>query len=209
VSTTKALRASTTEVRRIDLQQLLQPLVLPSFLPANIMERINALTDKSGGPDAVWPWLGEIQPSNGYPRINFVNPETRKREWMNIHRILLCIAEGRRLGRKEFACHKRGYGRTDVNPGHLYVGDHRANMDDADAEHRWRPHLTKAQVLEIVQLIDVERATIGAIAHRFSVTNECISRINDGRTWSKLTGRSRDEAHRRVAPRKPKKQRVS
>ncbi len=199
MTTTKNLRAHSADILRFDIANVLRLPALPAALPIDIIQRIAALTDKSAGPGQPWRWLGNHNSTTSYPRIGFKNQITGKRGYMNVHRVLMCIAEGRMLGRRELVLHAPGVPKWSVNPGQLRVGTHAENVADALADNRYRARMTKAEVLDVVHLHETEEVSMPALAHRFKVSHEAIARIFDGRTHSKLTGKAR----------KPRKAKVS
>src|SRR5688500_7656308 len=91
-----------------------------------IIQRFWAKVDRSGGPDACWPWIGARNDS-GYGSLKVPTPTVRKAE--RAHRLAL-IFTGHDLPDDALACH-RCNNRICCNPAHLYVGDHRQNHRDA------------------------------------------------------------------------------
>jgi hypothetical protein len=81
-----------------------------------------------------------------------------------------------------------------VNPGHLFLGTHAANM--ADAARKGRVHmgedngtalLTENEVLEIVERCRAGE-TVMEVANDYGVSSGCIYSLIRGDSWSWLTG---------------------
>lgn len=108
--------------------------------PEGTICRFWSKVDKSGGPDACWPWLGTTKPG-GYGSffVTRIPPGSKgKKIYANAHRLayeLTCgpIAPGL------FACH-----RCDTpsccNPNHIFLGTPRENVQDAVAKGRINYH---------------------------------------------------------------------
>lgn len=94
-------------------------------LPPLVESRI----DRSGGPDACWPYRGPL--SNGYGHCYI--PGTGKN--MAAHRFMLMRKVGRVLRPDEFACHHCD-NPPCCNPAHLFVGTCKDNMLDAARKGR-------------------------------------------------------------------------
>ena len=73
------------------------------------------------------------------------------------------------------------------NPAHLYLGTAADNVADAVARGRTRKNLKPAQVLKIVDLHG-KGWTVKRIAKKFDVSENAVTSIIRGKTWSKLTG---------------------
>lgn len=103
--------------------------------------------DRSGGPDACWPWLGKGI-NGGYGRIRY-----QGRMWY-AHRLAFYLAHGRIL--PEAVCH-RCDNPPCVNPTHLREGTLADNTAEMWAKGRARAHytngkLTKDQVAYILSM---------------------------------------------------------
>jgi hypothetical protein len=84
-----------------------------------------------------------------------------------------------------------------VNPDHLWLGTREQNrMDmvikgrDAYGSNRGQVNgqamLKDRQVMEIYRLLEERELRHGEIAERFGVERECVTSINNGKTWSHL-----------------------
>lgn len=155
-----------------------------------LQERIDRLTDKSGGPDGVWKWLGSRSQGNGYPQISYRDPETGKQTTKAVHRVLMELKLGRKLDRSECVLHDRGVPKDDVNPAHHRLGTQQENLDDAKAEGRLRGKLDVKSILKIVELREKHHVENSTIAHRFGVSVQTVQSILKGKTHSKITGRT-------------------
>jgi hypothetical protein len=157
--------------------------------------------DKSGGPDACWPWLA-AEDSNGYGAIKWQGKK------QNAHRIALELKLGRPITLGMDACHSRECTtRLCCNPTHLSEGTRRDNVADTVAQgrqHRFggsnragesnrgdangSAELTEAQVLEIDRRLRLGERH-GAIIKATGATITQVKNISAGRTWGWLTGR--------------------
>ena len=78
-----------------------------------------------------------------------------------------------------------------VNPDHLFVGDHSANMADGAKKDRWpfgsKHHKTKFTE-DDARLIKFDVSKSNAEwARRYNVTPSAISQIRSGQRWSRIT----------------------
>ncbi len=76
------------------------------------------------------------------------------------------------------------------NPDHLFLGTHQDNMKDRNSKEHASRALTRESVLQIKELL----LTLGnvEIAKKHNVHPSTISDIRQGRTWSRVTGISKD-----------------
>ena len=172
------------------------------FLPAAFWLRV----DKSGGPDACWPFTG---PANrgGYGSLS-VNGQSAR-----AHRVAFSLHHERPVKSGHDVCHKCD-NRICCNPSHLFEGTRKENLQDMVCKGRHasqthpelRPHgadhwmvrnpelvlkgsqhgnakLTEVDIPEIRRL---RKAGVVArlIAPRFGVTTACIYDVFRERSWS-------------------------
>jgi hypothetical protein len=91
-----------------------------------LAERFWSKVDRSGGPDACWPWTGRCYAA-GYGQVGFKGRTT------SAHRVALELSRGRPP--KHLACHTCD-NPPCCNPRHLYDGTASQNAADAYARGR-------------------------------------------------------------------------
>jgi hypothetical protein len=142
--------------------------------------------DKSGGPDACWPWKSHVTPGNGYGDVPAKLSPTGKRSMA--HRVAWRLHYMRDPG-KLYVLH-RCDNRRCANPGHLFVGSQRINILDAWAKGRSpvaspgesnrHAKLTDRAVLEIRSSSE----GAAALARRYGVQPHTIRAALRMLTWS-------------------------
>jgi hypothetical protein len=151
-------------------------------------QRLDHCTDKSGGPDACWPWTGNVG-NHGYGQVT---PPMAPQQSL-AHREAWKRANGP-IPAGLFVCHKCD-NPPCVNPRHLFVGTPADNMDDKVRKGRARglsrrgmagplAKLTNDQVRAIRAMRST--ATLTQIAQRYGVAFSTISRICRRETWSHI-----------------------
>jgi hypothetical protein len=126
------------------------------------------------GPDECWPWLaGKFKTGYGGIRIGDRS--------VKAHRVALELTLGEPLPALE-VCH-RCDNKVCCNPGHLFLGTHRDNMEDL-ARKLLHPNrkLTPDQVRSIRER-RAGGATASAVAREFGVSKGCVDGIVKGRSW--------------------------
>lgn len=90
--------------------------------------------DRSGGPDACWPWMaGTSQKTSA--RYGVIRGSHRQGfKVLLAHRVALALASGGRMPKAKDACH-RCDNPICCNPSHLFWGSHRDNMRDYAAKY--------------------------------------------------------------------------
>jgi hypothetical protein len=148
-----------------------------------LTQRIDHHTDRSGGPDACWPWTG-TRHFKGYGKIKWRN------RLQSAHRLVWIKANGPIQPDKPHILHKCDVP-SCVNPDHLWAGTNADNVADRDAKGRLgdrkgsangRAKLTEADV----RAIRKAAGTQCEIAARFSIGRTAVSDIRSGKTWVHL-----------------------
>lgn len=149
--------------------------------------------DRSGGPDACWPWIAG-RSTGGYGIFSCKRPGMAPKH--SAHRIAYTITHGHSIG-DESCCHACD-NRWCCNPAHLWLGTHLDNMHDRDAKGRHycggpnfvrhgedhpKAKLTEDDVREIRRLY--VRGVVGyrSLGQRFGVTAMVVKAIVTRRTW--------------------------
>lgn len=98
----------------------------------SLEERFWEKVDKSGGPDACWPWVAAVLArGHEYPYGQFrVGGRVRK-----AHQMAYEFATGTRVMPGLVMCHRCDF-RLCCNPAHLFPGTQKENMEDASRKGR-------------------------------------------------------------------------
>lgn len=138
--------------------------------------------------DACWPWTGAKRSgAQGYGNFKIQSYVA-----VRAHRVSYALYYGQSPGGL-LVCHKCD-NPVCVNPSHLFLGTVQDNSDDMKrkgraarrdqrGERNGAAKLTEADVSKVRQLIDAGQTNV-AIAERFGVTHQLISRIRRGRSWA-------------------------
>ncbi len=152
--------------------------------PTPVAERFWRHVDKSGD---CWLWIG------GRDRGGYGTFQDRRRTF-GTHRMAWMLTHGEIPPRME-VCHRCDV-RNCVNPAHLFVATHAANMADCKAKGRiddrrgerahCRRKLTESDVREILRARAAgEYGTV--IARRFGITSTQVYFIAKGTSWGHVT----------------------
>jgi len=160
----------------------------------SVTERFWSKVDRSGGPDACWPYLGYIS-KDGYAHFGI-----RRDDVVTAHRHALELTLGPLEDDVE-ACHNCegrypagsiAY-RACCNPSHLWPGTHSENMADMVAKGRHvacpgedhgMAKLTEAAVRDILATCSTRRRQQRKMARKYNVHDATISRIVLRQTWA-------------------------
>lgn len=149
----------------------------------SLQQRINEKVDRSGGPDACWPWQACCN-AKGYGNIN-VNDKTRL-----AHAVVLELHTGEKANGRH-ALH-RCDNPPCCNPEHLFWGSNTDNIEDRVKKGRsMRGEAVASSVLTPEQVLLIRSRYVPysrehgtrAIAREFGVCNSAISQAVLGKTW--------------------------
>ena len=136
---------------------------------AEFGERFWTWVDKSGGPDACWPWMGKRHSEDGYGRYRF------QKKYHTAHRYALWSAVGDAPDGKPFALHSCDY-QPCCNPAHLRWGSNQDNVDDKVARGRTRNGTGKRIDVDIARLLRSEGHSNVVVARMFNVRPQSVER---------------------------------
>lgn len=145
-------------------------------------ECFNANVDRSGGPEACWPWTGS-RSKNRYGVLSF------KKARFYAHRLAYALANGAVPDGMD-VCHHCD-NPPCCNARHLFTSDAAGNAADMVAKGRWRGPLglehPKSKLTP--ELIAEARAQYAAgrslrsIARDFKMSHQALSAAMRGKTW--------------------------
>lgn len=129
-----------------------------------------------------WLWTGGIT-GRGYGAFWY------KGKTVSAHRFSYELVHGE-ITDDLFVCHKfEEFGRHNVNPDHMFLGDSTENMNDASIKGRMpdgiknkNAKLTEHQVIEI----RASKLTYEALSITYGVSKAKISHIKRNQSWKKL-----------------------
>lgn len=139
--------------------------------------------DRSGGPDACWPY--HRTDPRGYGRFLKAGP------YAFAHRTAWLLTKGEISGELEI-CHTCD-NRACCNPSHMYLGTHDQNMADQKArgrttagERNYWAKLTVVQVRAIRERFGGTRGEITQLAREYGVEETTMRQVVRGLTWKSV-----------------------
>jgi hypothetical protein len=153
---------------------------LSARLSPGVSERFWSKVDRSGGPNACWPWTAGLS-SRRYGKVKIGGKS------YGAHRVAMLLA-GTDLPAGAFACHRCDNERC-CNPTHLFAGTPKENMHDKIRKGRATrgsdvvgSKLTEDQVHEIRAAM-LMGATQRGIARLYGIDQRAAYSIQHGLTW--------------------------
>jgi len=153
--------------------------------PKPLSERFWPKVDMSIGPDACWPWLGTKLPS-GYGTVGLGGRHLGKGY---AHRVAWELANRRPVPPGLYVLH-RCDNPSCVNPGHLFAGTAKQNVDDMCAKGRAPIGSTKAQAKltesDVVEICHLRKggARLKELSAAFGVCESIVSEIANRKRWT-------------------------
>ena len=161
--------------------------------PRTLAERFHPKVDRSGGPDACWPWLGASLP-RGYGHLGERVARGRHR-MVYAHRVAWELHHGRAVPQDTMVLHHCD-NPPCCNPAHLFLGTQRDNMQDCARKGRqvFQQHPERAPIGErnikakltwvAVAEIRSSTSTDDLLALRLGVSVDTIRDVRARRTWT-------------------------
>lgn len=142
-----------------------------------------------GRPNQCWDWIGTIL-NTGYGY--FAYGRSRYKLTSSAHRFSMMVHLDRKLKTVEQVLHKCD-NRKCVNPKHLFLGNHQANMDDMVNKGRscWGERintckLNRRKVLRLIGLYHTGKYTERQLAKIFGVGRTTIWMIINEKSWKRI-----------------------
>jgi hypothetical protein len=152
---------------------------------ASLAARLWLKVDRSGGPDACWPYIGCSLPK-GYGRIKlaceFVTQASRATYMLQTRTI---------PGRWQLVCH-RCDNPSCCNPAHLFLGTDQDNKDDMRAKDRHNRGERGGGAKLTADAVRVIRKAVGPgqtqseVARQFRISQSTVCQIHRRRSWAHL-----------------------
>lgn len=169
--------------------------------------------DRSGGPDACWPWTGAVYKQTGYGQASKIDGS---RGGTTAHRLAWIITYGDPgshvapsgkvvTNRVRHLCPSpSGPNRLCCNPAHLGVGSDKDNADDRSADGNTfqgeQVAISKLTASDVVEALTAHAAgaSTSSLARRFGVSRMTMAAAIHGDTWSHVAPEMQRPA--RLAP---------
>ena len=144
--------------------------------------------DRSGGPNACWPFLKKTRNKQGYGRMQWGD------KLESAHRIAWSLANGEPIPNDDDVLHICD-NPPCCNPDHLFLGDHDDNMADMVAkgrssrkvgERNGRALVSEEMAREIKRRYQTEKISQAALGAEHGITQSAVSAIVRGVNWSHL-----------------------
>lgn len=145
-------------------------------------DRFWVKVDKSGGPQACWPWIGSRTP-DGYGKFSWREIRTSP---LIAARVAFYLTNGRWPGETLHECDNP----PCVNPAHLRDGTHRENAQEAaERGGKWHAMANGSRKLTTEDVLEIRAAlrsgeTRRSIAARYNVSASNIGYIQRGQSWT-------------------------
>jgi hypothetical protein len=158
-------------------------------ISADDASRFNAKVDRSGGPDACWPWMASTR-DRGYGQFSVGG---REGAIPPTHRLAFVLATGQVPADDVCVLH-RCDNPPCCNPAHLFLGTRADNAHDRDSKGRGTaPPVTQGEQHYDARLTETDVRAIREatargesqtwIAKRFGVSATAIRKIDKRQTW--------------------------
>lgn len=165
-------------------------------MPETVEQKLERLIDRTGGPDACWPWTGTRLNKAGYGVIDMYG---WGRAWqLRAHRAAYEQAHGPITG--GLSVLHRCDNRVCCNPAHLFLGTREDNIRDMWAKGRQSKYdrmpkgeavgtstLDEARVLELRRRFGAGETAAG-LGAAFGVSQATAWNVIHGVTWKHLPG---------------------
>lgn len=145
-------------------------------------ERFWAKVDRSGGPDACWPWMG-YRNEAGYGSFALAPGRRGHHKPTGAHRAAVIFTSGPITGRQvvRHTCDNP----PCVNPRHLLVGSYSDN--NRDMVERGRNHIQAGVGRKLdpdaVREIRASAQSPNQLARRYGVSRALVRKIRAGQVW--------------------------
>jgi hypothetical protein len=159
---------------------------MPRWAETTLEERFWSKVDKSGGPDACWPWKAFKHPK-GYGHFAIGGGRIKR-----AHRLAWELSSGE-ITNGLYVCHKCD-NPACVNPAHLFLGTNQDNIADAENKGRSilkaqkgdkhpRHKLTEEQVKHLRMLYAEGPVNYVELAKQYGVTRSAIEHAVKRISW--------------------------